>query len=234
MSTLSPIKKVVIRSQASEVLLKYIMDNKLQKGEKLPSERSLAGMLSIGRNTLREALRKLEAVGAVEVINGKGTFVKEVHDSTINLQIETAKVNFMELLDIRRVLENHIIELVIKKATKEDIANIGIKLAKYETACNSGIDAEDLDTAFHHAIYRASKNQTLFDLIRPLAATFHELWKPLGLKNSVFYETLNLHKELNSAIRTRNVQEAKAAINKILDIDEDNVSQQASAKKENE
>ena len=149
MSTLSPIKKVVIRSQASEVLLKYIIDNKLQKGEKLPSERSLAEMLSIGRNTLREALRKLEAVGAVEVINGKGTFIKEVHNSPINLQIETAKVNFMELLDIRRVLENHIIELVIKNATKDDITNIGLKLAKLEAVCNSGLDAEGLDTAFH-------------------------------------------------------------------------------------
>lgn len=229
MSTLSPIKKVVIRSQASEVLLKYIIDNKLQRGIKLPSERALAGMLSIGRNTLREALRKLEAVGAVEVINGKGTFIKEVHDSTINIQIETAKVNFMELLDIRRVLENHIIELVIKNATNDDITNIGIKLAKFETACNGGMDAEEFDTAFHHAIYRASKNQTLFDLIRPLAATFHELWKPLGRKNTIFYDTLHLHKELNSAIRTRDVQAAKAAINKILDIDEANVSQQASA-----
>ena len=227
MSTLSPIKKVVIRSQASEVLLKYIIDNKLQKGEKLPSERSLAEMLSIGRNTLREALRKLEAVGAVEVINGKGTFIKEVHNSPINLQIETAKVNFMELLDIRRVLENHIIELVIKNATKDDITNIGLKLAKLEAVCNSGLDAEGLDTAFHHAIYRASKNQTLFDFIRPLAATFHELWKPLGRKNAVFTDTIYLHKELNSAIRARDLETAKTAINKILDIDEANVSQQA-------
>ena len=224
MSGLSPLKKVVIRAQASDVLLKYIVDNALHKGEKLPSERQLAQMLSIGRNTLREALRKLEVIGVVEVVNGKGIFVKDARSHSLNVQIETARVNFMELLGIRRVLELHVIDQVVANAGKDDIANIGIRLAKLETACEQGIDPEEYDTGFHHAIYKASHNQTLQDLVRPLAATFHELWKPLRRDDTIFTDTLQLHRELYAALRQRDADAAHKAMNLILDTDETRVA----------
>lgn len=220
MSGLSPLKKVVIRAQASDVMLKYIMDNNLQAGEKLPSERQLAQMLSIGRNTLREALRKLEAMDVVEVFNGRGIFVKDARNRSLNLQIETARVDFMELLGIRRLLEQYVIEQVIVNANKDDITNIGIRLAKLETACEQGDDPESFDTGFHHAIYKASHNQTLIDMVLPLAATFHELWKPLHRDDAIFRETLPLHRELYASLRQRDAGAAKAALTRILDFDE--------------
>lgn len=214
-----PIKKVFIRSQASEVLHRYILDNGLKRGDRLPSERVLAEMLSIGRNTLREALRKLEAMGVVEVINGKGTYVREAYDSTLNLQIESARVNFLELLDIRQVLENYVAELVIERATEEDFAGIETRLARLEAACREGLDAEEEDTGFHHALYRACRNQTLFDLIRPMAATFHELWKPFdqaGIIQKAVRETLPLHRELYNALKGRDAVSARQIINRIF------------------
>ena len=220
MSGLTPLKKVVIRAQASEVLLKYIMDNNLSTGEKLPSERNLAEMLSIGRNTLRESLRKLETIGVLEVVNGRGIFVKDATSRSLSLQIETARVDFMELLGIRRVLESHVIDQVIANASNDDITNIGIRLARLETACAQGTDPEAFDTSLHHAIYKASHNHTLNDLVHPLAATFHELWKPLGRNDMIFSDTLHLHRELFSAIRSHDADSAKTAMIKILDMDE--------------
>ena len=51
------VKKVMLRTQVADAIEKYILENNLKAGDKLPSERELAKMLSIGRNTLREGLQ---------------------------------------------------------------------------------------------------------------------------------------------------------------------------------
>ena len=50
----------------------------LQPGDKLPSVRELAGMLSINPNTIQRAYREMEAEGLIQTIPGKGCFVCSV------------------------------------------------------------------------------------------------------------------------------------------------------------
>jgi DNA-binding FadR family transcriptional regulator len=50
----------------------YIQENGLQPGDRLPGEETLATRLGVGRPAVREALRALEAVGAVETRKGVG------------------------------------------------------------------------------------------------------------------------------------------------------------------
>ena len=47
----------------------------LQKGEKLPSVRELAGELAINPNTIQRAYRELETAGWIATVPGKGCFV---------------------------------------------------------------------------------------------------------------------------------------------------------------
>ena len=47
----------------------------LQKGEKLPSVRELAGELAINPNTIQRAYRELEMAGWIATVPGKGCFV---------------------------------------------------------------------------------------------------------------------------------------------------------------
>ena len=47
----------------------------LQKGEKLPSVRELAGELTINPNTIQRAYRELEMAGWIATVPGKGCFV---------------------------------------------------------------------------------------------------------------------------------------------------------------
>ena len=53
--------------KVSERLIEYILEKKLQKGDKLPNEHSLAQMLYVGRGTIREAVRILESRNIVTV-----------------------------------------------------------------------------------------------------------------------------------------------------------------------
>ena len=61
--------------RCSDSILKFIRDQHLVPGDKLPSEAALAGSLGVGRKTVREALSALQAIGAVESQMGSGWFV---------------------------------------------------------------------------------------------------------------------------------------------------------------
>jgi GntR family transcriptional regulator len=61
--------------QAKKHILEYIFKENLSKGDKLPSIEQLASIFSVGRSTIREAIRSLEQLHILETVQGKGTFV---------------------------------------------------------------------------------------------------------------------------------------------------------------
>jgi GntR family transcriptional regulator len=68
----NPIPKYL---QISAWLKELIETGRYQKGEKLPSEIELAKMCGVNRNTLRQAISELAAMGLVRKEKGTGTFV---------------------------------------------------------------------------------------------------------------------------------------------------------------
>ncbi len=61
--------------QVKAYLLNYISQNHLQRNDQLPSEATMAKMLGVSRNTLREAYISLENEGIIVRRHGIGTFV---------------------------------------------------------------------------------------------------------------------------------------------------------------
>ncbi len=58
-------------------LLELIETLNLREGDRLPSERSLAERLKVSRNTVRETLKELAALGRVEIRDRSGCYVKQ-------------------------------------------------------------------------------------------------------------------------------------------------------------
>src|SRR5699024_12380240 len=56
---------------------RFIDNNKLQPGDRLPSERELSDKLQAGRSSVREALRAVELLGLIETRHGEGTVLSE-------------------------------------------------------------------------------------------------------------------------------------------------------------
>ena len=56
-------------------LIGMITSADLKPGDRLPSERDLMRRLGVGRSTLREAVKALQAMGMVDVLVGDGMFV---------------------------------------------------------------------------------------------------------------------------------------------------------------
>ena len=83
---------ITIDSRSSKPIYQQIIDKIkeniikgiLKPGDKLPSVRELAGVITINPNTISKAYSELERVKAIEVIRGKGTFVAESFNPTMD------------------------------------------------------------------------------------------------------------------------------------------------------
>ena len=53
-----------------EQIVDLIHDGSLNKGDKLPPERSLADMMNVSRTSVREALKVMEIMGIIEIRPG--------------------------------------------------------------------------------------------------------------------------------------------------------------------
>ncbi len=168
----------IIRSKLSQIAferIKALIDSgERQPGEKLPTERELSEQLGVSRNSVREALRGLEALGLIQIKPGKGIFARSgARDSGSALDPMPASFepDIHDLVEVRTIIETRTCILAAQRATPEDIDAMQAAIDAMEQA----VEAEDIaaavlaDGEFHHAITRATKNRLLVHLEAALA-----------------------------------------------------------------
>jgi GntR family transcriptional regulator, transcriptional repressor for pyruvate dehydrogenase complex len=161
--------------EAVEQIAEKVKSGELGVGERLPSERDLAGQMRISRPTLREAVKVLAEAGVLEVRRGQtgGTFVaselvpRELLRTTTEIRVgEVAGV-----LEARRLLEPRVAQLAAVHAGEEDFAAMQSTIERQRELAAAGdfLKHEDLflqlDLKFHLAIARATRNSTVVQLI---------------------------------------------------------------------
>ncbi|MBO4425120.1 MAG: FadR family transcriptional regulator, partial [Spirochaetales bacterium] len=105
-------------------LKKYIIDNELSAGAKLPTEAELSGALHVSRPAIREAMKALESLGLIMTVQGKGRFIREfnyrelIDAMTYNVQVGFK--DFQEVLQVRKALEYYFIPEAMQKLTESD------------------------------------------------------------------------------------------------------------------
>ncbi|WP_249366396.1 FadR/GntR family transcriptional regulator [Neobacillus rhizophilus] len=215
------------RKKAYEVVIDQIkesfLNGKLPPGEKLPTERELAGFFNISRTSVREALRKLEIEGFIEIRQGSGTFIKAVPipDSKSDFSfsiVNNKKKLIFEMLELRRVLEVECAFLASLRATTDDLEQI---LDSLELMRNSNDDVElglRADVNFHKNIVRASHNSIFLQLIQSLSERMEDTiraTRKLRLTDSESVEdTFDEHKQIYLAIATGDSLLAKQLMEK--------------------
>lgn len=125
MLDLSPVKRPRLSSEILARLQQGIRDGVLNVGDKLPSERELAESMGVSRNSVREAIRALEALGVIEVRHGDGTFIREPDVASLlgpYFDVLHEKGTFLkEVLEFRRLLEPSLAHLAAERATDDDL-----------------------------------------------------------------------------------------------------------------
>ena len=71
----APVAKRTLGQKTEDRLMKFILDEPIQVGEKIPNEYELTERFQVGRSTVREAVKGLVSRGVLEVRRGDGTYV---------------------------------------------------------------------------------------------------------------------------------------------------------------
>ncbi|MFI5729064.1 FadR/GntR family transcriptional regulator [Kribbella sp. NPDC051587] len=97
-----------LSDRLTESILGIIRDGGLGPGDAIPSARELAKRFEITTPTIREALRKLEATGAVEFRHGSGTYVGPTINNVVLANPHRppiTKESVLQLISARLVIE---------------------------------------------------------------------------------------------------------------------------------
>lgn len=198
----------------------YIAERQLSSGDKLPSVAEWMQRLQVGRSTLREGLKRLEAEGVIQIVNGKGIYVSDQQTFRVfsRLHVTDAKRHLLEMLDVRFVLEEKAIRLTTLNAGEAEFDEMAKHLSDYQIAraADDFLRVHEADSAFHLAIYRGSHNQVLVELIRMIHSELYVSWQTTRDRNQVFDASFPHHLTLLEAMRQRDVDAAVVAFGELM------------------
>ena len=90
--------RVPIYEQLVDNIKMMIIQNVLEKDEKLPSVRKMAQEITINPNTIQKAYRELESEGYIYSLPGKGSFVSDTKNTVSSQKIEVLKDNLEDIV----------------------------------------------------------------------------------------------------------------------------------------
>lgn len=169
-----PIEKIKASDQVAEKLLKYILHGGVASGDKLPPERTLAAQFHVTRTTLREALKKLEQLRLIDIRQGQGIVVTDLHTASLDLLLyllvvdDKIDLNILEnILEARALFGTDVARLAAKRADKNDIDRMD-RLMETLIQVRDPAELQLLDFEFFRLLAMASKNIVYILLVNML------------------------------------------------------------------
>ncbi|TYQ14811.1 UNVERIFIED_CONTAM: DNA-binding GntR family transcriptional regulator [Acetivibrio alkalicellulosi] len=189
-----PLREVIFNT-----LREAIIAGELKPGERL-MEVKLADKMGVSRTPVREAIRKLELEGLVEMIPRKGAHVAEL-----------SVKNIMDVLEVRASLDGLATSLAADRISSEgikDLEQVLMQFVSYAEKDNlQGTIKKDVE--FHDLIYGASGNDKLIDITSKLREQVHR-FRVIYLKDySSHKDLIEEHKFIYLAISKRDRELAK-------------------------
>ncbi|AHJ22235.1 Transcriptional regulator, GntR family [Bifidobacterium breve 689b] len=207
--------------ETMDAIKSYILREHLQSGDVMPTETQLCDTIGASRSSVREAVRKLEALNIVKVEHGKGTFVGSL---SLDPMVETLAFrsmvsvgkNFTDLQDVvelRRFLDLGCAgEVVVSLAGSEQPRLMELAESMTNTA-KEGKTFLALDIDFHMGIFDSLDNTIVKQMVRSLWLVHMAVLPQLGLPvSSELDRTAEAHKRMLNAALAGNVEEYRKAV----------------------
>jgi GntR family transcriptional repressor for pyruvate dehydrogenase complex len=177
-------------------ITRLITEGILKPGDRLPSESELAERFGVGRSSLREAMRALQLLGIIEVIQGKGTFLRQTY--VLPLATDWARLSKMGL--ISQVMEaRQIIEVAIAMRA-------AIRGAE-EAHGNSALSGE-ASVNFHLALAEATHNEVLALMYKTVRDLYLETARQTQMTPGSVEDRLHDHRRILECVEQQNPEMA--------------------------
>ena len=210
-------------TKAYERVVNYIRHEiwlgNLKCGERLPSERDLAEMLGVSRNSVREAIRTLNLMGFISSVHGVGNFVscdlEQNLSETLRMMLMMGETNYLQVSQLRRGIESETARLAASRILPRQIS----KLADLSHRIREEPNAEKgslLDQEFHTLLCEAAGNKLIYALFMAMITTINNfistMYGRIVLNEEQAEKLYSAHEELVNALSHHDEKNAIRAI----------------------
>lgn len=199
------------RDDLASLLGKKILGGEFKPGTLLPSERMLAEEYRLSRSMVREALRVLDERRLIEVVPGRGSFVRETTvEDAVERMIEIFDhrgVTLRSLIEARSMIETTAASLAAERASERERRAI----SRACTACQNAesvLERVQWDLAFHLSIVEAAKNPLVLTMFHAIQPYIVELLLRSLTDDEVTEKGLAFHERIVDAIVNRDARTA--------------------------
>lgn len=210
--------------QVMDGIINQIISGELAPGAKLPTEAELCQQFSAGRNSVREAVKQLQAYGLLYIKRADGTFVSETYNrkmlDPMLYSLILQKNSWSDFVELRSVIDIGVLNVIIQR---DDISaflpelywiygSMSGELHKQEPDIEQVLE---LDKRFHSKIAEVSNNpmlETITDYITLLTLPSRRQTIEKVVASGEIEHFVELHRQLLSVIERRQADEIVKAV----------------------
>jgi DNA-binding GntR family transcriptional regulator len=189
----------VLADWVTASLREAILNGYFESGEKLDQDR-IAEELEVSRTPVREAMRRLESEGFVEVRPHYGAFIAKV-----------SRQDIREVYEIRRVLEAEVVRQVTPLMPESVLDELERSLTETEAQFDAGDSAKhfERDVYFHDTIANFVENKLLKEVLDGLTNRISIVRRFAQLRPGPHLaESFKEHRAILKAVRQRDPEQA--------------------------
>ena len=211
-TTYRPIDRRKTYQLVAEQLIELIGSRQLKPGDVLPPERELVESYSVGRSSVREALRMLESRGLIES-RGSGSFavaeLRNLLGRSFDLMVTVEQADYRELFEVRRILEGEAAALAAMRRSKNRLLEMSTAIGDMEEGLGSEHEFITADLEFHLTVAWATKNRVIVQLMNAIRSLLQQsLSSSYHIKGSP-ERAIEMHRLILEAIAERRPEEAR-------------------------
>lgn len=206
--------------EVQQRIKQLILERGLAVGDPMPTEFELVEELDVSRNSLREALKALQAVGIVEIRHGFGMYVGTmslgalVDELTFHARISKrqGRDDLAHLVDVREVLERGLIEQVIDRGLQAGNTELDEIMRRMDAEAGSGQVTPETDRIFHELLYKPLANPIVNQLLGAFWDVYRTLQHDLAPVEQEAADVAQRHRDIYEALRAGDREAATAAM----------------------
>ncbi len=193
--------KISTNEKVINYVIERIENQTYKEGSKLPSEQNLSDILSVSRNSVREALKTLQYLKLINSTKGSGyTVSKSLAESmgyVLNLIFDIFHYSYFDISNIREGLELKSFLLIQNsKVSDNDIKQLNTYIDNME----QGISPVENDLNFHLKLSKLSNNNLIYRITLALSKISEKYinvpWENMDKKGNDYKNLIKAHRQI--------------------------------------
>lgn len=209
-------RKPRLYQSVQEEIKTFILEQHLKPGDSIPNENELARQLDISRNSVREAVKSLEALGILESRVGSGSYVRSFSFDSILDNLPYGLLSDLkeltDLLEIRMHIECGMMERVCLQVTPDQLEELHRVLDHMRLTAARGDYSTQDDRLFHQLLYQNVDNNVLARILDIFWIVLRRAQDAAEMPLANPMDTFERHAAIYHALADRDIARLKEAM----------------------